>query len=178
MPKTPNSVGWKCMRDGKAQSGNFPYKTECRNRCISGYLPRPGTSQFMICGLDRARTNGKWSGSSLVCERGFNSSFFIKLCWVYKYLNNQNRLLYVAKSQRSRKYTVDFLSYLILQRPSLDKWPSSGSDRCWTVTVFVHSNLLKTECPSEHCYMIVLVWTIIALPYSRHLKEPKWVHFL
>ena len=69
MPKVPTASGWKCVRNGQTQSGNYPYKTECRNQCNPGYLPRPGTSQFMICGLDPARTNGKWSGSALVCER-------------------------------------------------------------------------------------------------------------
>lgn len=87
--KVPHSAGWKCERDSKAQNGDFPYKTECRNQCKPGYLPKPGTSQFIICGLDLARTNGKWSGNALVCERKLNcccvqDKEYIKVCQTYQ----------------------------------------------------------------------------------------------
>lgn len=70
MPKVPNSAGWKCVANGRAlKDDSYPYRTQCRNECDPGYLPRPNTNAFMICSLDDQRKKGKWSGSSLVCER-------------------------------------------------------------------------------------------------------------
>lgn len=81
MPSVPNSSGWKCVSGRQLVSNRYPYRTQCRNKCNAGFLTRPGTTSFMMCGLDPARLQGKWSGTSLVCEReyyGFNIWICIK----------------------------------------------------------------------------------------------------
>ncbi|XP_067944230.1 sushi, von Willebrand factor type A, EGF and pentraxin domain-containing protein 1-like isoform X2 [Watersipora subatra] len=67
MPAVPNSAGWKCASSGRSLGGNmYPYQSECRNECNAGYLPRPGTNSFIICGLDENRQKADWSGTSLI----------------------------------------------------------------------------------------------------------------
>ncbi|KAF6034295.1 SVEP1 [Bugula neritina] len=72
MPKVPHSTGWICLNQGRQVSGKYPYRTTCENHCNAGFLPRPDTNEFVICGLDNDRLTGKWSGSGLVSRKCTN----------------------------------------------------------------------------------------------------------